>query len=1058
MHWLDNPYNGPQGAGILGNNTHKFEVIFNRPMNVSKTPLLTFGIREPWTQNVVADSASWSSDSTVFTAYTTITPLTQSDGINRVSVRLAEDNEHFPCPTENVRFEMRVASTGSLSADFTAEGDTGAIDLSWGIPDDAVDDFLGTNMYRIDSTGFTTPIYVYNKMTIDSAMVDSTVLAGKWYGYYFKIVRTNLTEMNSSDTVWARPWQGKPSVATLDASNLTHNSVTLRGRANPNYLTSQVRFNYGLTSNYTTNTAFQNIGNGSFGVVRSVNLSGLTPGTTYHYRIEGTNSEGTSFGFDSTFTTKAFPGVNFRYDSTLCVNDTLNVTNNSTISLGTLNYAWEVRKNGALVYASTVENPKFHMTQAGSYSVKLTVSSDQAVATTKTGILTVDPVPTPIISASGPVTFCQGSTVTLTAPSGYTYLWSTGETTQTIVASTSGNYSVTVTNSNGCNGTSPIQAVVVSNLPTPSITAANSATAFCLGSSLMLQAPTGMTAYQWYANGSLINGANSASYSASAAGSYTVLATNSFGCSSLSSAYNVSVDALPSAVVSANSATTFCQGDSVVLSAPSGYSYLWSNGATTSSITVKNAGTYSVTVTNANGCAVISSPTTVTVNYIPTMSVATTGSTAFCTGGSVTLTAAGGFASYLWSNGATTQSIIVNATGSFSVTGYTSSGCSSVSSSTAVVVSAFPSASVTANGPTAFCVGDSVELSAPAGHSYVWNNGATTQSIVVSQAGNYTVQVTNASGCQATSAATTVSVNALPVATITASGSTSLCAGDQVTLSAPAGMSYLWSTGATTQTISVSQAGNYTVQVTNASGCQATSVATTVSLNLVPVATVTANGPTAFCPGDSLELTVSGVGQILWNTGQTGTSIWAKATGVYSASVTDSNGCTGMSNSISVTLNPEPAKPTVYYSNNANLLISSVPTGNQWILNGVDIPGADSATWYPVQSGLYSVRVTNASGCENTSDVFNYVNIGMDEEGLGLMIYPNPTNGVFTVEIPSDVSDARVYVYDGVGRLIVEQSAQAQKERIDLSPFANGVYRVTLIWNDGTRTQSLVKN
>jgi hypothetical protein len=82
----------------------------------------------------------------------------------------------------------------------------------------------------------------------------------------------------------------------------------------------------------------------------------------------------------------------------------------------------------------------------------------------------------------------------------------------------------------------------------------------------------------------------------------------------------------------------------------------------------------------------------------------------------------------------------------------------------------------------------------------------------------------------------------------------------------------------------------------------------------------------------------------------------------------------------------------------------------------------------------------------------------MDEEGLALRIYPNPTSGVFTVEVPTEATEAAVYVYDGVGKLIVEQPVQTQKERIDLSQYANGVYRVTLIWNDGTRTQSLVKN
>ena len=94
-------------------------------------------------------------DSTEFNAYVTIDPLTQSDGINRISVRLAKDNEGFPCPTENVRFECRISSTGSLSAGFAAVGDTGKIHLDWGIPDEAIDDYLGTNMYRIDSTDLT---------------------------------------------------------------------------------------------------------------------------------------------------------------------------------------------------------------------------------------------------------------------------------------------------------------------------------------------------------------------------------------------------------------------------------------------------------------------------------------------------------------------------------------------------------------------------------------------------------------------------------------------------------------------------------------------------------------------------------------------------------------------------------------------------------------------------------------------------------------------------------------------------------------------------------------
>ena len=415
----------------------------------------------------------WSADSTEFNAYVTVDPLTQSDGINRISVRLAKDNEGFPCPTENVRFECRISSTGSLSAGFAAVGDTGKIHLDWGIPDDAIDDYLGTNMYRIDSTNLSSPTYVYSQMQVDSMMTDTTVQAGKWYGYYYKIVRTSLTELNESDTVWARPWQGKPTVETKGVSNKTHNSVTINGKANPNYLATDVRFNYGLTSTYSTNTTWKSIGNGDDFVAQSVNLSGLTPGTTYHYRIEAKNAEGTSYGKDSTFTTKDFPSLAYSYDSTLCVGDVLSITNQSTISMGTLSYVWQIRNSsGSLVHTSTDVNPTFTMASAGTYTIKLTASSSDAVTTTKTTGLVVEAIPTPSITAGGATTFCQGGTVTLTGSTGYqSYMWSNGSTTSSIAVADSNAYTLTVSSANGCSGSTSI-AVDVNPLPTATVVSA----------------------------------------------------------------------------------------------------------------------------------------------------------------------------------------------------------------------------------------------------------------------------------------------------------------------------------------------------------------------------------------------------------------------------------------------------------------------------------------------------------------------------------------------------------------------------------------------------------
>src|SRR5664280_1208616 len=128
---------------------------------------------------------------------------------------------------------------------------------------------------------------------------------------------------------------------------------------------------------------------------------------------------------------------------------------------------------------------------------------------------------------------------------------------------------------------------------------------------------------------------------------------------------------------------------------------------------------------------------------------------------------------------------------------------------------------ITAGGPTTFCDGGSVTLTSSAGTTYLWSNGATTQSINITASGTYTVKVTNASGClSAASAATVVTVNALPVTpTITAGGPTTFCAGGSVTLTSSPEANYLWSNGATTQSINAITAGSYTVKVTNVSGC-----------------------------------------------------------------------------------------------------------------------------------------------------------------------------------------------------------------------------------------------
>lgn len=221
------------------------------------------------------------------------------------------------------------------------------------------------------------------------------------------------------------------------------------------------------------------------------------------------------------------------------------------------------------------------------YSVTVTNSTGCSAATSAT--VTVGSTPTPTISGASSI--CSGASTVLNAGTGYsTYHWSTNAATQTISVSTTGTYSVTVTNATGCSGTASKTVTVVAN-PTPTI---SGLTAICSGSSTVLNAGTGFSTYHWSTN------AATQTITVTAAGAYGVTVTNATGCSGIASA-TVTVGTTPTPTISGASA--ICAGTSSVLNSGTGFNtYHWSTNATTQSITVSTAGSYIVTVSNASGC------------------------------------------------------------------------------------------------------------------------------------------------------------------------------------------------------------------------------------------------------------------------------------------------------------------------------------------------------------------------------------------------------------------------------------------------------------------------
>jgi hypothetical protein len=155
-----------------------------------------------------------------------------------------------------------------------------------------------------------------------------------------------------------------------------------------------------------------------------------------------------------------------------------------------------------------------------------------------------------------------------------------------------------------------------------------------------------------------------------------------------------------------------------------------------------------------------------------------------------------------------------------------------------------PVATITPGGPTTFCQGGSVTLTANSADSYLWSTGATTQSIVASTSGVYIVTVTTAGGSDPSNPLT-VNVIPLPTGTITASGSTTLCTGQNVTLTSSPASAYMWSNGATTQSILVTTAGSYSVTVTGTGGCTA---AITPAVNVTVISCSSVTPPTNVVP------------------------------------------------------------------------------------------------------------------------------------------------------------------------------------------------------------------
>ncbi|MFN8337408.1 MAG: hypothetical protein U0T36_00130 [Saprospiraceae bacterium] len=260
---------------------------------------------------------------------------------------------------------------------------------------------------------------------------------------------------------------------------------------------------------------------------------------------------------------------------------------------------------------ATTSNINVNPTAITTYTVAVTNSCNGCKGTDDF-TLTVHPLPTANIAGDNEI--CLGGHTTLTATGGTFYVWSNGETTNWITVSPSATkeYSVTVTDGNGCQATAAY-TVTVHPLPTANIARQRN----LLGWTYTTLTATGGTSYLWSNGETTTNN----TVSPSATTEYSVTVTDGNGCQA-TSAYTVTVHPLPTANIAGDN--EICLGGHTTLTATGGTSYLWSNGETTNWITVSPSATteYSVTVTDGNGCQATVSSHTVTVHSLPTANIA----------------------------------------------------------------------------------------------------------------------------------------------------------------------------------------------------------------------------------------------------------------------------------------------------------------------------------------------------------------------------------------------------------------------------------------------------
>jgi gliding motility-associated-like protein len=675
--------------------------------------------------------------------------------------------------------------------------------------------------------------------------------------------------------------------------------------------------------------------------------------------------------------TAAVPPIVIQSDTTICPGQ------NATFDAIPSTYPFYTWNNGATTPSTTAGNPG---------NIWVLIADTNGCQNSDTVILQNFALDS--IDLGPDSSFCEGDTVTLDAGPDYvTYLWTDlnsglTSTNQTFAADTTGVYSVSATDTNGCD--IPTSFIFLSMNSAPDATI-NGDDLICTGTSTQLRAPVGSLYTGWVWN----TGDNVPIIIASAADTYWVEVTDTNGCTNTDT-FNLNL--IPRPPINLQDTTAICSGDSAILNAgPGMVQYDWSTGDTTQTIAISSQGSYSITIVDTNTCT-NSDTTFLRVDTLPIVNLGP--DINYCEGSTFSqlLDAGGNRDTILWMNGANTRLINVDTSTVNTVWVQVGDANGCVGSDTLFIIeNLLPMVDL---GPdTQYCANNSITLNAgnPGASiiNYAWNTGDSLQTFTISGTPGiladtmetYSVTITDTNNCQNSDS---ISVTKWVLPRPELGNDTAYCYLDPFSMVLDPGpyAGYLWSTGETTSTITVGAIqSTYFVTVTDTRGCK-NSDDMTVNENSLPNPNL---GPdTNLCIGVSFIKILSPGGFIsyFWSDSTTNAVLAVTEPGNYSVTVTDFNGCMNSDemNVIAADNPPVDLGASVVFCEDVvldTLLDASIGlpggTGYSYFWNDNSTNSIKTVTDF----GTYSVTVTDTTTLCKDSSLVQFTAFGKADPELG---------------------------------------------------------------------------